>query len=144
MYRSRLRAAWWPILTIRALPPLPRTVISRCRKSTSLRRGSSAWYRMPASSASRMPVARNTAMIAASRRCANVRPVQACSSLDSSSPVKTGTSFSVTRRLQPGHRVGQLVFGGQPFEELLQGAVLVAGVGVAVTVQQPRHPPLDR
>jgi hypothetical protein len=25
------------------------------------------------------------------------------------------------RRLHPGHRVGQLVFGGRPFEELLQG-----------------------
>jgi hypothetical protein len=47
------------------------------------------------------------------------------------------------RRLQPFHRVGQLVFGGQPFEELLQGTVLVAGVGVAVPVQQPRHPLLD-
>jgi hypothetical protein len=47
------------------------------------------------------------------------------------------------RRLQPGHRVGQLVFGGQPFEELLQGAVLVAGVGTAVPIQQPGHPPLN-
>ena len=47
------------------------------------------------------------------------------------------------RRLQPGYRVGQLVFGGQPFEELLQGTVLVAGVGAAVPVQQPGHPPLN-
>ena len=47
------------------------------------------------------------------------------------------------RGLQPFHRVGQLVFGGQPFEELLQGTVLVAGVGVAVAVQQPAHPLLD-
>jgi len=47
------------------------------------------------------------------------------------------------RRLQPGHRVGQLVFGGQPFEELLQGAVLVAGVRGTVAVQQPCHPLLD-
>ena len=38
------------------------------------------------------------------------------------------------RGLQPGHRVGQLVLGGQPLEELLQGAVLVAGVGGAVPV----------
>ena len=37
----------------------------------------------------------------------------------------------------------QLVFGGQPFEELLQGTVLVAGVGAAVAVQQPAHPLLD-
>jgi hypothetical protein len=29
------------------------------------------------------------------------------------------------RRLQPCHRVGQLVFCGQPLEELLQGTVLV-------------------
>jgi hypothetical protein len=47
------------------------------------------------------------------------------------------------RRLQRGHRVRQAVFDGQPFEELLQGAVLVAGVGVAVPVQQPGHPLLD-
>jgi ABC-2 type transport system permease protein len=39
------------------------------------------------------------------------------------------------RRLQPFHRVGQIVFGGQPFEELLQGTVLVAGVGVAVAAR---------
>src|SRR4029077_10840295 len=107
-----------------------------------------------------MPVARNTAMIAVSRRCAKLRPAQACSSRLSSWRVKTGTSFWLTRggcrpalgagrwafgahllsdarRLQPGHRVGQLVFGGQPPEELLQGAVLVAGVGAAVAVQQP-------
>ena len=38
------------------------------------------------------------------------------------------------RGLQPGRRIGQLVFGGQPFEELLQGPVLVAGVGAAVAV----------
>jgi hypothetical protein len=42
------------------------------------------------------------------------------------------------RWLQPGHRVGHLVFGGEPLEELLQGAVLVAGVRGAVSVQQPR------
>jgi hypothetical protein len=47
------------------------------------------------------------------------------------------------RRRQPGHRVGQLVLGGEPLEELLQGAVLVAGVGGAVAAQQPRHPLLD-
>jgi hypothetical protein len=43
------------------------------------------------------PVARNTAMIAVSRRWANVRPAHACSSFVSSPVVKTGTSFSVTR-----------------------------------------------
>ena len=43
-----------------------------------------------------MPVALNTAMIAVSRRWANVRPWQAFSSADSSPLVKTGTSFSVT------------------------------------------------
>jgi hypothetical protein len=59
-------------------------------------------------------------------------------------PLKTGISLSVTRGgCSPFHRVGQVVFGGQPFEELLQGAVLVTGVGAAVPVQQPGHPPLD-
>jgi len=89
-------------------------------------------------------VARSTAMIAVSRRCAKLRPAQACSSRVSSWPVKTGTSLPVTRGgRSPSHRVGQFVFGGQPLEELLQGAVLVAGVRAAVPVQQPRHPLLD-
>jgi len=52
---------------------------------------------MPATSASRMPVAWSTAMIAVSRRCAKLRPAQAWSSLVSSWLVKTGTSFSGTR-----------------------------------------------
>ena len=43
-----------------------------------------------------MPVALNTAMIAVSRRWANVRPWQAFSRADSSPLVKTGTSFPVT------------------------------------------------
>ena len=47
------------------------------------------------------------------------------------------------RRLQAGHRIGQLLFGGQPFEELLQGTVLVAGIGIAVPAGQPHHQPLD-
>ncbi len=46
------------------------------------------------------------------------------------------------RRLQPGHGVGDLVLASQPLEELLQGAVLVAGVRGAVPVQQPDDPPL--
>src|SRR5208282_3110465 len=44
-------------------------------------------------------------------------------------------------RLQPGHRVGDLVLGGEPLEELLEGTVLVAGVRGAVPVQQPHNPP---
>ena len=48
--------------------------------------------------------------------------------------------FRDVRRLQPGRRVGDLFLAGQPFEELLQGAVLVAGVRAAVAVQQPCHP----
>jgi hypothetical protein len=46
-------------------------------------------------------------------------------------------------RVEPGHRVRELIFGGKPLEELLQGAVLIAGVGVAVVAQQPYHPPFD-
>ena len=47
------------------------------------------------------------------------------------------------RRPQPGHRVRDVLLGGQPLEELLQGAELVAGVGGAVPAQQPGHPLLD-
>ena len=82
-------------------------------------------------------------MIAASRRWANVRPWQVCSRADSSSLVNTGTSLS--RHLggaQPCHRVGQLLFLGEPAEELLQGPELVAGVRVAVPGQQVDQPPL--
>ena len=43
-----------------------------------------------------MPVARNTDKIAASRRCANVPPWHAFSSLESSTLVKTGTGVSLT------------------------------------------------
>jgi len=43
-----------------------------------------------------MPVAVNTAMIAASRRAANDLPWQALSSPDSSTLVKTGTAVTVT------------------------------------------------
>jgi len=46
------------------------------------------------------------------------------------------------RRSQPAHRVGNLVLGGEPLEELLQRAELVAGVRGAVPLQQPHHPPL--
>jgi hypothetical protein len=91
-----------------------------------------------------MPVAVSTAMIAVSRRWAKLRPAHARSSRASSSVAKTATSLAGdARRLQSGHRVGQLVLGGQPFEQLLQGAVLVAGVRGAVGVQQLCHPPLD-
>jgi len=47
------------------------------------------------------------------------------------------------RRPPPGHRGRDTVFRGQPSEELLQGTVLVAGIGVAVPAQQPHHPLLD-
>jgi hypothetical protein len=43
-----------------------------------------------------MPVAVNTAMIAVSRRCAKLRPAQACSSRVSSWLVKTGMSLWLT------------------------------------------------
>ncbi len=42
------------------------------------------------------PVAWNTAMIAASRRCANPRPAHACCSTASSPVVKTGISLQVS------------------------------------------------
>jgi hypothetical protein len=59
-------------------------------------------------------------MAAASRRWTKLRPAQACPIRASSSPVKTGTSFPVTfGDPQPGHRVGNFLFGGQPPEELL-------------------------
>lgn len=44
------------------------------------------------------------------------------------------------RRPQPGHRVGDLVLGGEPLEELRQGTELVAGVSRAVPLQQPGAP----
>jgi len=58
--------------------------------------GSSGWYRIPAISDSPMPVARNTAMIAAARRCAKLPPRQVPSSCNSSTLVKTGTVPIVT------------------------------------------------
>jgi len=63
-------------------------------------------YRIPASSDSRMPVARTTAMTAAPRRWANARPWRARSSLDRSTLVNTGGELAGDlRRAQPGHRV---------------------------------------
>jgi hypothetical protein len=50
---------------------------------------------MAASSDRRIPVARNTAITAASRHCWNDRPAQARSSRSSSPPAKTGTGLSV-------------------------------------------------
>jgi hypothetical protein len=47
------------------------------------------------------------------------------------------------RRAQPGHRVGNLVLGGQPQEELSQGPVLLPRVRLAVAAQQPYGPLLD-
>jgi hypothetical protein len=46
------------------------------------------------------------------------------------------------RRAEPCHRVGDLVLGRQPAEELLECTVLLVGVGLAVAAQQPHHPPL--
>jgi hypothetical protein len=67
----------------------------RRHRSTSLRHGSLGSYRMAASSDRRIPVARNTAITAASRHCWNDRPAQARSSRSSSPPAKTGTGLSV-------------------------------------------------
>jgi hypothetical protein len=77
-----------------------------------------------------MPVAVSTAMTAASRRCWKPLPAQARCRRGSSSPVKTGTGLSgACGGFSPGHRVGDVLLGGEPLEELLKGAVLVAGVG---------------
>ena len=84
------------------------------------------------------------AMIAVSRRWVKLRPAQARSSAGQF-PVSEDRD-QVLRdvwRLEPGHGVVLFFPGGEPFEELLQGAVLVAGVGAAVAVQQPGHPLLD-
>src|SRR5689334_14489696 len=97
---------------------------------------------MPAISDRRMPVAVNTAMIAASRRWANVPPRQARSRSDSSTLVNTGTSGTVTLGAEPHHRVAEVLLGGQPFEELPECAELDAGVGAAVAAQQVDNPPL--
>jgi len=79
----------------------------------------------------------STATIAASRRWANERPWQVFSRAESSSLVKTGTSFSLTfGAAQRGHRVQDLLLLGQPAEELLQRPELVTGVRVAVPGQQ--------
>src|ERR1022692_1872081 len=91
-----------------------------------------------------MPVARNTQMIAWSRRQANARPWQARSSFVSSPLASTGTSFSVTLGgAEPGHRVREFFLVSPPPEELLQCPVLVAGVRVAVALQQADYPALD-
>ena len=88
------RAASCPIGTTRSLRPLPRTLIVRFCRSTSLRPGSSGQQRIPAISPARIPVARSTAITAASRRCANVRPAQVRSILARSWSPKTGTGLS--------------------------------------------------
>ena len=83
-------------------------------------------------------------MIAVSRRWAK-RPAGAC--VFQPGQLLAGEDrdqlLEDRRGLQSFRRVGQLVFGGQPSVELLQGPVLVAGVGAAVAVQQPGHPLLD-
>jgi hypothetical protein len=75
-------------------------------------------------------------MIAASRRCWKPRPTHARSSRGSSSPVKTRDGLvGDAGRLQPGHRVRDLLLDGQPPEELLKRPVLIAGIGGAVLAQ---------
>ena len=91
-----------------------------------------------------MPVARNTARIAASRRCANVLPRHALLQFRKFyAGEERHRLLPHLGRAQPGHGVGNLVFGGQPAEELPQRPVLLARVRLAVAAQQPRDPPLD-
>jgi hypothetical protein len=44
---------------------------------------------------------------------------------------------------QPGRRVGDVLLGGEPLEEVLQRPELVAGIGAAVVVQEAGGPLLD-
>lgn len=69
-------------------PPVAATVISRQGRSRSP-------HQIPASSDSRIPGTRNSAMIAASWRCAKFLPAHVCSSAASSAAVNTGASLSV-------------------------------------------------
>ena len=75
-------------------------------------------------------------MIAASRRWAKLRPWQLFSRAESSSPVDRYQLLAHLGGTQPGHRVRELLFLGEPAEELLQGPELVAGIGIAVAGQQ--------
>ena len=126
------------------LPPLPRTAISRRHKSTSLRRWLLASYRIPASSPRRIPVAVSTVRIAASRRWATELPWEASSRADSlfAAQHRHQQLLAHLGGAQPGHQVRKLLFLGEPAEELLQRAELVAGVGVAVPGQQVDQSPL--
>ncbi len=94
-------------------------------------------HRMHASSDMRNAVAANTAITSASRRCWNDRPAQARESRE----LTVGEDLvRGAGRPQPGHRVGDLLLGRQPPEELLQRPELVAGVRGTVPLQQPDDP----
>ncbi len=45
--------------------------------------------------------------------------------------------------MQLRHGVGELFLSGPPAEELLEGPVLVAGIGVAVAAEEPGYPAPD-
>jgi len=130
-------------LTVLVLRPLPQTVISRCHRSRSLRPGSPGSYRIPASSDRRilLPEHGDQGGVAALReRAARAGALQLWQVPGGED--RDGLAGDAGR-LQPGHGVGDLVLGGEPLEELLEGTVLVAGVRAAVPAQQPHDPPLD-
>src|ERR1035438_7925331 len=92
-----------------------------------------------------MPVARNTARIAASRRCANVLPRHALPSLESSTLVKNGTGFSLTagaRSLAMGSAISSSS-ASQRKNCRSDRYCWRAYVRLAVAAQQPCGPPLD-
>lgn len=74
-----------------------------------------------------MPVAWNTAMIAASRPCRNDRPWQARSSRESSTLVNTGMSFSVT-------------FGGRQWSSATTSVMPIRPPGTRTRTSQRARP----
>jgi hypothetical protein len=116
------------------LPPLPRTVISRCCKSMSLCRGvvpQAGQLGQPDTGRFEHRDDRGIAALGeAAARTGMFQPGQLLAGEDRDQLVGDA------RRLQPGHRVGQLAFGGQPLEcpgvqllRLLPGTSFLYGRG---------------
>ena len=120
-YRSRARAVLRPNGTARGRRPLPRTMTtwsSRSRSPGSM---------IPAASATRTPVSRNSRRIAASCRSVKSRPSQ-----DFAQPAQLVVGqhrrwlIRDVRRVHAGHRTGgQLALGHRPLEERPETPVAV-------------------